>query len=51
MAFSWLPVRPAKEGNALLGGLLRFDASIEKAGLGSDPFSKPNEKIPKNYFL
>ena len=41
MAFSWLPVRPAKEGNAILDGLLGFDASIEKAGLGSDHFFKP----------
>ena len=41
MAFSWLPVRPAKEGNAILDGLLGFDVSIEKAGLGNDHFFKP----------
>lgn len=35
-ALPWMSLRPAQEGSAILGGLLGYGASVERAGRGCD---------------
>ena len=49
-ALPWMSLRPAQEGSAILGGLLGYGASVERAGRGCD--NEQKEKVcVLHYFI
>jgi len=48
-ALPWMSLRPAQEGSAILGGILGYSASFERAGRGCDLAEK--EKVRLTFFV